>query len=152
MLAMVDQLSVAGSHISAGKAGLVDTVFGSSVPLLPPVTRTFPSASKVALKSFRGPAMELVNRQVGVELVKSMTSAVAVGAVVQFVAYGAQELPPRSNTLPTSYITADPQFRVPNLLLPTTLHAPLPEVSRYLVVWLGPAQNTLPFGATIMNG
>jgi len=86
-----------------------------------------------------------------------MISAVAVGEVVQVVApgvnlYGAHGLPPMSSTLPSAYITDDPQLRVSKLLLPTKLQAPVPVALRYRVVWLGPAQNTLPLGATCMKG
>ncbi len=58
--AIVDQVPVAGSHSSDGYAGLVELVFGLSDPRVPPVTRTFPSGSKVALWSFRGPAIDPV--------------------------------------------------------------------------------------------
>ena len=49
MLAIVVQVPVAGSHSSHAYAGSLEAAPGTSVPLLPPVTRTVPSASKVAL-------------------------------------------------------------------------------------------------------
>jgi hypothetical protein len=48
----------------------------------PPVTKTFPSGSRVALWSLRGPASDPVYLQVGVEAFKSITSAVAVGTAL----------------------------------------------------------------------
>src|SRR5437870_10444346 len=96
--------------------------------------------------------------QAGFGSFRSMISAVAVGEVVQLWStfgvnlYGAHGLPPMSSTLPSSYITDDPQLRVSKLLLPTKLQAPVPVASRYRVVWLGPAQNTLPLGATCIKG
>ena len=77
---MVVQLPVAGSHISDSYAGLLGWVFGSSVPLVPPVTSTLPSASKVALWSLRPPVtIDPVYAQAGVGLFRSIISAVAVG-------------------------------------------------------------------------
>ena len=43
-----------------GNAGLVESEFGSSVPRDPPVTRTVPSGSSVALCSLRPPAIDPV--------------------------------------------------------------------------------------------
>jgi hypothetical protein len=80
MVAIVVHLPVSGSHISDSYAGLVTVLFGLSVPLLPPVTSTLPSASNVALWSLRPPVtIDPVYCQVGLGLFRSMISAVAVG-------------------------------------------------------------------------
>ena|SRR5438477_2914792 len=113
MLAIVVHVPVAGSHISDVYTGLVGFELGPSGPLDPPVTNTLPSGSKVALWSLRPPAMAPVYSQAGVDPFKSMISAVAVGSVVQVPEYGAHVLPPMSNTLPSSYITDEPQLRTP---------------------------------------
>ena len=84
MLAIVVHVPVAGSQSSHSYAGLFGTAFGPSVPLVPPVTRTLPSASKVALKSLRPPVtIDPVFVHVGVGLFRSMTSAVSVGETAQ---------------------------------------------------------------------
>ena len=127
-------------------------MFGSSDPLVPPVTRTLPSARIVAVWSLRPKAIDPVYFQAGVELFKSIISAVAVGSVVQVVEYAEHVLPPITSTLPSSYMTDEPQLRSPYRLFPTRLQAPVPETSRYRVVPLGPAMNTFPFGATCMKG
>src|SRR5438132_12338082 len=136
MVAIVVHAPVAGSHISDSYAGSVTVSFGLSVPLLPPVTKTLPSASKVALWSLRPPVtIDPVYFQAGVELFRLMVSTVAVGSSVQVVEleYGAHELPPVSSTLPSSYITAELQLRVPKLLLATRFQVPVPDTLRYLV-------------------
>src|SRR5438309_5271398 len=103
---MVDHVPVAGSHISAASAGFAGLpLFGSSDPLLPPATSTFPSGSKVAWKSLRPTAIDPVYVQAGLPLFKSITSALAVGRVVQ-VPLKAQGTPPINSTLLSSYITA----------------------------------------------
>jgi hypothetical protein len=80
MVAIVVHVPVAGSHISDSYAGSVTVLFGLSVPLLPPVTSTLPSASNVALWSLRPPVtIDPVYCQVGFGLFRSMISAVAVG-------------------------------------------------------------------------
>src|SRR5438552_15651830 len=108
-LAIVCHVPVCGSHISASDAAfLLEELFGSSLPRVPPVTSTFPSGSKVALCSLRPPAMDAVYCQTGVGLFRSIISAVAVGSSVQ-VAYGLQVLPPMISTFPSSYMTDDPQ-------------------------------------------
>src|SRR5205085_10073393 len=102
MLAICVHVPVAGSHSSDSYAGLVGLVFGSSPPLLPPVTKTVPSASKVALWSLRPPVtIDPVYFQVGVELFRSIISAVAVGRVAQ-LRYGAHGVWPTSSTLTSS--------------------------------------------------
>jgi hypothetical protein len=79
-VAIVVQVPVAGSHISDSYAGSVTVLFGLSVPLLPPVTSTLPSASNVALWSLRPPVtIDPVYAQAGFGLFRSMISAVAVG-------------------------------------------------------------------------
>jgi hypothetical protein len=114
MLAIVVQVLVAGFHNSAGYAGFVDLSPGGSNPLVPPVTRTLPSGSNVALWSRRPPVtIDPVYVQAGVELFKSIISAVAVGSIVQVVVYAEHVLPPITSTLPLSYITDEPQLRSP---------------------------------------
>jgi hypothetical protein len=71
---------VAGSQISAAFAGLLDTAVAVSLPALPPVTRTLPSGRIVALCCLRANAIGEVARQTGEPDVKSMISAVFVGA------------------------------------------------------------------------
>ena len=79
-LAIVVHVPVSGSHISDAYAGLLGRVFGSSLPLVPPVTRTLPSGSNVALWSLRPPVtIDPVYSQAGFGLFRSITSAVAVG-------------------------------------------------------------------------
>src|SRR5438270_7338468 len=113
MLAIVVHVPVAGFHNSAGYAGFVGLAPVASDPLVPPITRTLPSGSSVALWSLRPPIIDPVYFHAGVELFRSIVSAVAVGSVVQVLAYGAHVLPPMSSTLPSSYITDDPQLRTP---------------------------------------
>ena len=79
----------------------------------------------------RGPDNGAVYFHDGLELLKSMISAVAVGSEPPL--YGAFLVPPMSSTLPLSYITVEPQLRVPKLVLPTKVHAPVPDASRYRV-------------------
>jgi hypothetical protein len=77
---MVVHIPVAGSHISHAYAGSFEFEFAPSVPLLPPVTRTLPSGSNVALWSLRPPVtIDPVYSQAGVGLFRSIISAVAVG-------------------------------------------------------------------------
>ena len=57
-----------------------------------------------------------------------------------------------SSTLPLSYMTADPQLRVPNLLFPTELQAPVPETFKYRESLGGPGAEYLAIGRTNMNG
>ena len=79
-LAIVVHVPVAGSHSSHAYAGLLELTVGDSVPLLPPLTRTVPSASKVALWSLRPPVtIDPVYVQAGMELFRLIISAVAVG-------------------------------------------------------------------------
>lgn len=106
-------MPVTGSHNSDAYAGSLDFVFGLSDPLDPPVTSTLPSGSKVALWSLRPPAIDAVYCQTGLALFRSIISAVAVGSVEQVVEYGAHEDPPVSSTLPSWYITDEPQLRTP---------------------------------------
>jgi hypothetical protein len=79
-LAIVVHVPVSGSHISDAYAGVLGIVFGPSLPLVPPVTRTLPSGSNVALWSLRPPVtIDPVYSQLGFALFRSITSAVAVG-------------------------------------------------------------------------
>src|SRR5204863_10064702 len=97
----------------------------------PPLTKTFPSGSKVSLWSLRGPSIGAVYFHEGLALFKSMISAVAVGREPPL--YGAFLVPPISSTLPSSYITDVPQLRRPKLLFPAEVQAPVPDTSRYRV-------------------
>ena len=97
MLAIVVHVPVAGFHNSAGYAGFVGLAPVASDPLVPPITRTLPSGSSVALWSLRPPVIiDPVYLQAGVELFRSITSAVAVGSVVQVLEYAAHVLPPEA--------------------------------------------------------
>src|SRR2546423_14808873 len=109
-LAMVCQVPVAGSHISASYAGSLENWFTLSTLLDPPVTNTFPSGSSVALWSLRPPFIDPVYVQLGVGLLRSLISAVAVGRV-QFATYVPQVVPPINNTFPASYIRDSPELR-----------------------------------------
>ena len=149
---MAVHVPVSGSHISDVYAGSVESLLGCSRLLVPPVTKTFPSGSKVALWFLRPPAIEPVYVHEGTRLFRSIISAVAVGNEAQFQTYGSHVVPPITRILPSSYITDDPQLRGPKLVLLRGVQVPVPDVSRYRVIWLGPAQNTLPFGATCMKG
>src|SRR4029434_1589359 len=63
MLAIVDHVSVAGSHISAASIGwLASWELGA---LVPPVTSTFPSGRIVALRRRRAKAIEATYRHRG---------------------------------------------------------------------------------------
>src|SRR5262245_3106339 len=95
-LAIVVQVSVVGSHISAAKTGVLGLL--NPGPLVPPVTSTFPSGRRVAFCCRRANAIEPTDRHAGVDAFRSITSAVLVG--------GSE--PPATRTLPSSYITDDP--------------------------------------------
>src|SRR5262249_61953722 len=76
MLATVLHCSVAGSHISAARtAPPLRTLLDA---LVPPVTSTLPSGSKVLFRNCRANAIGLTYRQVGVATLRLMTSAVIV--------------------------------------------------------------------------
>src|SRR4051794_6531116 len=103
----MDQVSVAGSHISAystDPAGL-----SNPGKLLPPVTSTLPSGNSVALSCRRPTDIEATGRQEGVGALRSMTSAVALGRIAGgAMGSGSRGLPPTMSTLPSAYIPDEP--------------------------------------------
>src|SRR5437763_12553624 len=94
LLASVVHKPVAGFQSSAAWTAPV----GSLKPglLVPPVTNTSPVGRSVAFICRRGNAIEPVNLHVGVDSLRSMTSAVFVGGLP----------PPTYRILPGSYMTA----------------------------------------------
>src|SRR3954468_6423010 len=103
----MDQVSAAGSHISAystDPAGL-----SNPGKLLPPVTSTLPSGRSVALSCRRPTDIGATERQDGVGALRSMTSAVALGRMVGVaLGSGSRGFPPTRRTLPSAYITDEP--------------------------------------------
>src|SRR5262245_39447712 len=114
------KLSVAGSQSSARYTGFVASL--NPGPDVPPVTRTVPSGSSVALTWRRAMLMDATARHVGNGSFRLMTSAVAVGG----------SPPPSTRILPSAYITAEPYVRglSVKVRLATNDHAPVPDVSR----------------------
>src|SRR5437899_6386046 len=96
MLAITVNCPVAGSHISVGNTGWVES--SNPEPLLPPTTKTVPSGRRTALCWRRGKFIEPFNFHAGVEALRSIDSVVAVGG----------SDPPRTSTFPESYITPGP--------------------------------------------
>src|SRR3954463_11075305 len=107
---MIDQVSVAGSHISAYSTAPA----GLSNPgrLLPPVTSTFPSGRSVVLSCRRPIDIGATERQEGVAAFRSITSAEALGRIVGVaLGSGSRGFPPTMSTLPSAYIAHQPQSR-----------------------------------------
>src|SRR5215813_9420135 len=122
MPAITVQLSNAGSHISAGRTAPVAVSAGS---LVPPVTNTLPSGSKVALAYWRAKFIGLVYLHDGEGAVKSIVSAVLVAGVTEKLS-----VPPAISIFPVSYMAAVPLKRLPKREFPTVLQVPVPDVSR----------------------
>src|SRR5688572_9010747 len=95
-LAIVVHASVDGSHISAANTGVPALL--KPGPLVPPVARTLPSGRIAELSCRRGNCIEETWRQTGLDWLRSMTSAVAVGG----------SLPPATRIRPGPYITDEP--------------------------------------------
>src|SRR3954453_21688254 len=117
MLAIVVQLPVAGSHISAARMAPAASLPGL---LEPPVTSPLPSGNNVAFTSRRAYVIGLVYCQAGEGALRSMISAVFVGVPP----------PPTTRILPSSYMADVPAFREPNLRWGPLVHVPVPELSR----------------------
>src|SRR5262249_19080159 len=107
LLVKTVQVLVAGSHISAACTASVGSSKASGPPeLVPPGTRTLPSGNGVAFICRRRKFMDATNCHEGVALLRSMTSAVAVG-------WGSAPAcqsppPPTIMILPGRYITDEP--------------------------------------------
>src|SRR5262245_38585530 len=143
--ASVVQVSLDGSHCSAWSAGAAASL--NPGELVPPVARTVPSGSSVALSWRRATDIGATSRHDGVAAVRSITSVLALGTREGGLKFS-RGLPPTISTLPGSYMTEEPYSRRPKWLAPTGIHEPLSRVSRYQVFFSGPAQNTRPPGTT----
>src|SRR5437773_11192047 len=99
LLASVVHAPVAGLHSSA--ACTAPTGLLKPLPLVPPVTRTSPVGSRVALICRRANAIGAVYAQAGFGRFRATISAVLVGGAP----------PPAERILPGSYMPAEPQSR-----------------------------------------
>src|SRR4030095_2517002 len=76
MAASRDHDSVAGSHVSASMTA--PSALSKFEAILPPVTKTLPSGSNVAVSCWRGLFFGATDLQVGEATLRSMTSVHAV--------------------------------------------------------------------------
>jgi len=115
-LAIVVQRSVAGSTFP--REHRVVSLLNPG-PLVPPVTSTLPSGSSVALIWPRANAMDPTGRQAGVAAFRSITSARGSAIAPPSRAPSHRHTSPKSRSLHTRGVVAA-----------TTVHAPVPNVSR----------------------
>src|SRR5919106_3731494 len=120
LLATVVHCPVVGFQISAAWTAVPRSL--DPVPAPPPVASTSPVGSIVRFRCRRANAIEPVQRQTGADRSRSITSAVLV-----------VRPPPAYRILPSSYITAEPDSRLPNSRVGPFFQDPDPEVERNLV-------------------